>query len=419
MASPRVSVIIPVYNGEDTLGAAIESVLDQSFEDLEIIVVNDGSTDGSAQVVADYPQVRVIHQQNRGLNPARAQGAENAIGEYLTFLDADDEFHPSKIELQVSILDKAPDIAALFCAPCIVKQNKRYCRSQDISGRIRPETFQQFLVGRPEGHPVSVLMRRELLKQAGGVYRLGFVSGERDLWLRALSQGHRICTLQLPLYYYHKREGSLSTKHADELERVVKYLQVWCDQSPRTSEFMSPEIRRRVWKASLSHCIEWFVKYRDKESAERAWTLLNERASPSLRVRAVYALPGMARTYAKAREAVSELYRNRVYERFSRKLGRDPGNARRLVAWEDLNRLSRERLVLTNFFGPGGVGGPTVSGCRGRVVYQCKRSFRDGSAHVVLEPLDFIARLAAVVPRYPAASIVSTQSHVQPPRIPT
>jgi glycosyltransferase involved in cell wall biosynthesis len=108
MISDRVSVVIPVFNAETFLGEAIESVLAQTHPAHEIIVVDDGSTDGSGEVAARYP-VTLLRQQNRGVSDARNLGVCHTTGDYLAFLDADDVWLPSKTEDQLKALDANPE----------------------------------------------------------------------------------------------------------------------------------------------------------------------------------------------------------------------------------------------------------------------------------------------------------------------
>jgi glycosyltransferase involved in cell wall biosynthesis len=106
-----ISVIIPVYNCADFLAEAIQSVLAQSYPASEIIVVDDGSTDGSVSVAAGFPQARVLSQSNAGPGSARNMGVLNASGSYLAFLDADDLWAPDKLQCQMSAMEAGdPDM---------------------------------------------------------------------------------------------------------------------------------------------------------------------------------------------------------------------------------------------------------------------------------------------------------------------
>ena len=110
------SIIIPVYNCESYLGEAIESVLAQSYRPIEVIVVDDGSTDGSAGVARGFhlPELIYCHQPHGGASVARNRGAELAQGEYLAFLDSDDIWLPDKLSLQTAAFDRDPELDMVF-----------------------------------------------------------------------------------------------------------------------------------------------------------------------------------------------------------------------------------------------------------------------------------------------------------------
>lgn len=110
MRGSRVSVIIPVFNAERYLGEAIESILGQDYDDVEIVVVDDGSTDRSADVAGQYRRIRLIRQQNLGPGAALNAGISSAGGELLAFLDADDRWEPMTLAKRVARFDDHPDL---------------------------------------------------------------------------------------------------------------------------------------------------------------------------------------------------------------------------------------------------------------------------------------------------------------------
>ncbi|UCE19904.1 MAG: glycosyltransferase family 2 protein [Gemmatimonadota bacterium] len=342
MASPRVSVLIPAYNAQDTVGRAIASALNQTYNHIEVIAVNDGSTDGTAGVIEDFPQVRVIHQENRGLNSARNTAAEAASGDLLALLDADDEFHPMKIALQVEILGRAPGISAIFSAPCVIEGGTKLCSPQNVSGRILFETVLHVLGGRKsgrywkEGSSPSVVMRRELIENVGGFYRLGFVIGERDLWWRALAKGHTLATIELPLYNYYRSEGSLSSRLVAELERDIKYMNVWSSDKEGNDLSVSREMFQAAWVTNMSRCVDRFVKYGDFENMQRAWQLLKEHGKPSLKTRVGVTWPEAARIYVLLRNRMLRAYGARIYARWAREVEKRPERIYDMVHWGDL-----------------------------------------------------------------------------------
>lgn len=111
---PRVSVIIPVYNGERYLAEAIESVLQQTLPPAEVIVVDDGSADGSGAVAQSFAAVRYLRQVNGGSNAARNRGILHSTGDFLAFLDADDLWMPDKLAVQMAVLTQEPALDFVY-----------------------------------------------------------------------------------------------------------------------------------------------------------------------------------------------------------------------------------------------------------------------------------------------------------------
>lgn len=110
MPLPLVSVIVPVYNGEKYLDATLKSILNQDYQPLEIIVVNDGSSDNSGQIAQSYPSIRYLYQLNQGQGAAMNAGLDIATGSLITFLDADDLWVPHNLTQQVNYLLEHPDV---------------------------------------------------------------------------------------------------------------------------------------------------------------------------------------------------------------------------------------------------------------------------------------------------------------------
>lgn len=130
----RVSVIIPAYNAADYVAEAIESVWHQNVDDLEIIVVNDGSSDGTAEVLAGYAgdRVQIITTANQGVARARNEGLDRAQGEFIAFLDADDRWRPEKLRRELALMDAEPEVGTIF---------SNFVRFEE-SGRLYPDQFQ-------------------------------------------------------------------------------------------------------------------------------------------------------------------------------------------------------------------------------------------------------------------------------------
>ena len=157
----KASVVIPTYNREKYICQAIDSVLDQSFTDLEIIVVDDGSTDNTKEKLQHYgPRIRYLYTHNGGPAGARNVGMRNARGEYIAFLDSDDLYYPFKIEFQVALLDNLPEIAMVYTEGSAL----------DDSGVIEEfhlKTFHRPAYSKPELRYESIFSHRVSLSKAG------------------------------------------------------------------------------------------------------------------------------------------------------------------------------------------------------------------------------------------------------------
>lgn len=197
----RVSTIIPVYNGEDTIARAIDSALAQDFASQEIIVVNDGSTDNTAEVLAGYgDRIRVIHQMNGGAAHARNAGITVAGGEYLAFLDADDEWLTGHLPRSAGTLDS--DAGAALCFGSFVPVE----RGRDLPPltTLEAPSLNDLLNGYSGGIlPSTVLARRSAITACGGFPTEFRGAGFEDtyLWLLLAEQG-RFHFISEPLVRY-------------------------------------------------------------------------------------------------------------------------------------------------------------------------------------------------------------------------
>ena len=117
MSDPLVSVIIPTYNRADTIGEAIDSVIEQTYSEIEIIVIDDGSRDNTSQILENYgDKIRVVHQANSGVSASRNRGIKIAVGEFLAFLDSDDLWLPTKLSRQIDMLKRTD--SSIPCCIC-------------------------------------------------------------------------------------------------------------------------------------------------------------------------------------------------------------------------------------------------------------------------------------------------------------
>ena len=214
--APRVSFLMAVFDGEAYLDGAVQSVLNQTFQDFEFIVINDGSTDGTAQIIEHYRRldgrIRVYEQPNRGLVVALNRGMALARGEYIARMDADDISIPERVAVQVAFLDAHPEVG--ICGTWIETFGgegvvvRRY-PSDDAT--IRSWLLFESVLAHP-----SIVMRRELLVKTGLSYHTGAVHAEDyDLWVRA-ARHMALANIPKVLLRYRLHPQQVVQKHEDE-----------------------------------------------------------------------------------------------------------------------------------------------------------------------------------------------------------
>lgn len=180
---PLVSVIIACYNQSRFLGDAIESALGQSYRQLEIIVVDDGSTDASSQVAAKYSGVKLIWQENQGLSSARNAGLEASSGDYLVFLDADDRLLPDAVKAGVNCLEFRPECAFVYGHYRLIKPDG--LPTSTSQGRCpKEEPFLDMLRGNFIGMHATVMYRRAAFDSVEAFDTSIAACEDYDLYLR-------------------------------------------------------------------------------------------------------------------------------------------------------------------------------------------------------------------------------------------
>ena len=210
---PKVSVVTSVYNGDRYLRSGLDSVLSQEGVDFEFIVIDDGSTDGSVEmlkrVAANDSRVRLVRQENTGLTRALIRGCQMARGHYSARHDGDDISLPGRLRAQAARLDEDPSLAFVSCWSDVIGPGDEplltHRRPADPSDATR--LLVEGRVG-PPGHG-SVMFRRDAYERAGGYRDIFYYAQDSDLWLRLSEQG-RIAYLQKVLYRYRLAPDSMS-----------------------------------------------------------------------------------------------------------------------------------------------------------------------------------------------------------------
>lgn len=237
--SAFVSVIIPTYNSSETVLKTLESVRNQTYFNYEIIVIDDGSTDATVELLRPMKDIKLIEQTNQGVSAARNRGVEAANGEYIAFLDSDDLWHPQKLEIQLEIAKSLKNIGIVATS-----FKKIYEVPDDIQfpvaetprvESIEEINFYRFLetIGCLTS---SVLMPKEVFLEVGGFDR-EYRSGEdRDLWLK-VAYKYSVYLIPLDLVCYYIRGAGLteSIKVIGEINTIF-ITEKWNPQKTNTGD---------------------------------------------------------------------------------------------------------------------------------------------------------------------------------------
>ena len=218
----KISVIIPTYNRRHTLERAIDSVLSQTFKPFEIIIVDDGSEDGTRNWVQEaYPSIKYIYQSNNGVSSARNKGIISSRGSWIALLDSDDEWMPEKLEDQVIFINENP--GSLFC-----HTNEIWIRNGVRVNQLKKHKkyggdIFKYCLDMCRISPSSSLIKKEVFEDVGLFDESLTVCEDYDLWLR-ITANYTILFLDRPLI---KKYGG----HADQLSRVPEGIEQYRIQS--------------------------------------------------------------------------------------------------------------------------------------------------------------------------------------------
>jgi glycosyltransferase involved in cell wall biosynthesis len=234
--NPTVSVIIPTYNRANLIEKAIESVLNQAYQDFEIIVVDDGSTDNTGEIIRGFKDKRVKYikkyKKNKGSSVARNIGIKVARGKYIAFLDSDDEWLPEKLDKQIEVLQsESPEVGVVYSNLLYIDENGKNMskfRNPKKEGYI----YEDLLCKNYVGTDSTLLIRKECFHRVGLFDDLLNTQQDWDMWIR-IAKYYRFALIKVPLVKYRLHSNQISrnlelkiitanrilVKYANELEK--------------------------------------------------------------------------------------------------------------------------------------------------------------------------------------------------------
>ena len=259
IANPKVSVIIPTYNRATKVGKTIESVLAQTVTDLEVIVVDDGSSDGTEKVLAETfgDRIRYFAQANQGVSTARNKGIAEARGDWLAFLDSDDVWEKDKLEWQLKALGRFSKCGACYTDVRLLNHpetrtlfqmaERGYLHEEGMG--VNPEVLE--LLVRPGGAGMvvcisSLMARTAAVRRTGGFDReLGFYADSEFMFRLAVAVG--FCYVSRPLVWFDRSPAETrhvgASKEWDKLEFVLQESQLRLEKFLRLGESLPMKVR--------------------------------------------------------------------------------------------------------------------------------------------------------------------------------
>jgi glycosyltransferase involved in cell wall biosynthesis len=248
MTSPAISVVVPTYNRQALLPRALASVVAQTFRDFELIVVDDGSTDGTRAWVAEhYPEATLVRlERNVGAAAARNVGVERARGAYLAFLDSDDEWSPEFLQRHVEILGEHPDCAFSYCDFRRPRADGTFEEFVSGPARADDDMVRAILFGGVIQSTSLVVVREAAFREVGGFNPILAVCHDRDLYMRILARRPAV------------RVGAcLVTKHRSK-DALTADLELWERDAARLlSVFFASDASRRYRGLERAARLAW------------------------------------------------------------------------------------------------------------------------------------------------------------------
>lgn len=270
---PKVSLIIPLYNASRHLKLCLDSVVSQTFKDFEVLLINDGSTDNTSQIVEKYIQkdtrFRLINQINSGVSAARNRGIKEAKADFIAFLDQDDMFHPQALEMLYQMINHyQTDVAAFqicFVADNFSKDTKQidYNVDQEVKKAAFYSTPTKYFFRNYRGEPVYIwnrMYRKEALKKIE--FPLTVQPAEDTVFtIKVMLTVKNIVITDIPLLYYRQNDDSVSKQgitekyirsHALAAEEMAHFLSSLSDLDETLQKQLASYLSRFIFKSLVS-----------------------------------------------------------------------------------------------------------------------------------------------------------------------
>lgn len=244
----QVSVIIPVYNGEKTIRETVDSVFKQTFSDFELIVINDGSKDGTLEILASVEdsRLKVFSYLNAGASVSRNRGFSHSEGDFIAFLDADDLWTPDKLEAQWKALQENPDAAVAYSWSDFVDESGKFLR-QGSHSTVSGNVYEKLLLADFLDNGSNPLIRRQAFMEVGGFDESLAAGQDWDLYLR-LAARYNFVVVPLPQILYRVSANSISSNVMRLESGCLKAIERAFSQAPESLQYLKPYSLANLYK---------------------------------------------------------------------------------------------------------------------------------------------------------------------------
>ncbi len=283
---PLISVIIPAYNAEKTIRETIESVLNQTFQDFEIIVINDGSQDATLEIISSIkdPRLKVFSYPNAKQAASRNKGFAHSIGEFIAFLDADDLWTANKLEAQLKALQDNPQAAVVYSWSHCIDESGQFLREASHS-TTNGDVYAKLLLCDFLDNGSNPLIRRQALIEVGGFDESLPPAEDWDMWLRLAARYHFVA-LPYPQILYRQSANSQSANLLRMASACVRVIEHNFNQAPASLQHLKMHSFANLYKYLIFRCFEQFpTRSRALVAAKFLWGAVSN--DPSLLQRRV------------------------------------------------------------------------------------------------------------------------------------
>ncbi|MBA3922877.1 MAG: glycosyltransferase [Nostocaceae cyanobacterium] len=245
---PLISIIIPAYNSEKTIGQTIQSALKQTFSDFELIIINDGSQDATIDIISNFKDLRIktFSYPNAGLSISRSRGFERAVGEFISYLDADDLWTPNKLSSQLQALQNNPDAAVAYSWTDNIDAEGNFLeKGTHIS--LSGDVYQKLLVINFLENGSNPLIKRKAIEEVGGFDNSLPAAQDWDMWIRLAKKFKFVAVPSVQILYRISATSQSSNLLRQEKACILVFNKSFA-QAPDSLRHLKNESRANLYK---------------------------------------------------------------------------------------------------------------------------------------------------------------------------